>query len=677
MSASKKKKKNKNKVNNSKKNENIVTQNKAQISNNESAENNDQGESKIDSVAENEIKNENKIENKTEIETENKIESKVENEINTEAKEEGKVKTTENTEVNKEPEAPKEENLEENIKDPQEKNQKKKTPANEKIEKKEEKTNNELVKVEEKPDYVKDMLKKKKRKTIIFICVVVIIILFLAFSTVFALFNVNNNNIITGVKIKNTDLTNLSIEDATNRLKEVLEAELLEEVKLKYKDEYEITLAPSQIEFQYDVETAINNAYSIGRTGNILENNYEILLTTFLGKEQEIEYSYNDEFLNAFIDDLSSKIPGVVVEPTYYIEDTNLIINQGTDGISVKKDKLKQMILNSILDRKYEDINTENYNLKIEIPTQETKASEIDIDKIYSEVKKEPQDAYFELDPYQIYPDSDGVDFDLEAAREALKEEKDEYTIPLQITKASKTIDDLGTEAFPYLISSFSTKYDASNKNRSTNLEIAAKKINGKVLMPGEVFSYNKVVGKRTVEEGYKDAKIYADGGVVDGLAGGICQISSTLYNAVLLANLEIVERRNHSYVTSYVAAGRDATVVYGAIDFQFKNSRNYPIKIEASVKNGVAEFKIHGMQEENEYDIKIIPVTTASIPYSTEYVQDPTLMPGQQVVTQSGHAGYKVTTYIEKRLNGELVSKEVLSNDTYSPMKAIINIGP
>lgn len=654
MSASKKKKKSKNKVNNSKKNKNIVTQDKIQTPTQENAKNEIQSEVNIEPKKEYELQND---------ENEIKVESKTENIIENENQEKDEVNNDENNQVFQEVAIT-------------EKKQDKEELANESNEKKE-KSNNELVKVEEKPDYVKDMLKKKKRKKIIFICIVVIIILFLAFSTIFALFNVSNTNIITGIKVKNTDLSNLSIEDATNKLKAVLKAELLEEVKLKYNNEYEITLAPSQIEFNYDVDTAINNAYSIGRAGNILENNYEILLTTFFGKEENIEYSYNDEFLNAFIDDLSSKIPGVVVEPTYYIEDTNLIINQGTDGISVKKEELKQMILESILERKYEEINNDNYNLEIEIPTQETKASQISIDKIYSEVKKEPQDAYFELDPYQIYPDSDGIDFDLEAAREALKEYKDEYTIPLKITKASKTIDDLGTEAFPYLISSFSTKYDASNRNRSTNLEIAAKKINGKVLMPGEVFSYNKVVGKRTVEEGYKDAKIYADGGVVDGLAGGICQISSTLYNAVLLANLEIVERRNHSYVTSYVSAGRDATVVYGAIDFQFRNSRNYPIKIEASVKNGIAEFKIHGMQEENEYDIKIIPVTTASIPYSTQYVQDPTLMPGQQVVTQAGHAGYKVTTYIEKKLGGELVSKEILSNDTYSPMKTIINIGP
>lgn len=651
MSASKKKKKNKNKANKSKKNNNVV-QNTAQENVNNKNEKKPQETNEVENknevlkennekeqeIVKNEIEHENAVKKDNEPEKEESISEK-----NSKLIEEKKEDITQSKEIEK--------------------------PANKLTAEKD----NKLIKVEEKPDYVKDMLKKKKRKTIIFIFIVVIIIVLLTCSTVFALLNVNNTNIITGIKVKNTDLSNLSIEDAKIKLNGILEDELLEEVKLKYNNEYEITLAPSQIDFKYDVDTAINKAYSIGRTGNILENNYEILLTAFLGKEEKIEYSYNEEFLNAFIDDLSSKIPGVVVEPTYYIEDNNLIINQGKDGISVKKEELKEKILNSILDRKYEEINNENYNLEIEIPTQETKTSEINIDKIYSEVKKEPQDAYFELEPYQIYPDSDGIDFDVEAARELLKEYKEEYTIPLKITKATKTIDDLGTEAFPYLISSFSTKYDASNRNRSTNLEIAAKKINGKVLMPGEVFSFNKVVGKRTVEEGYRDAKIYADGGVVDGLAGGICQISSTLYNAVLLANLEIVERRNHSYVTSYVVAGRDATVVYGAIDFQFKNSRSYPIKIEASVKNGVAEFKIHGMQEENEYEIKIIPVTTASIPYSTQYVQDPTLMPGQQVVTQAGHAGYKVTTYIEKRLNGAVVSKEVLSNDTYSPMKAII----
>ena len=195
--------------------------------------------------------------------------------------------------------------------------------------------------------------------------------------------------------------------------------------------------------------------------------------------------------------------------------------------------------------------------------------------------------------------------------------------------------------------------------------------------MPGEEFSYNKVVGKRTVEAGYKDAKIYSNGQVVDGLGGGICQISSTLYNAVLMADLEITERRNHYFKTSYVAAGRDATVVWGSIDFKFKNTRTYPIKFEAKVSNGIAEFKIHGIKEEKEYDIKILPVVTQTIPYGTQEIIDPTMAPGTSKVTQGGSSGCRVTTYIEKRLDGKVVSKEKISSDYYKPLTQTIKRAP
>lgn len=537
-----------------------------------------------------------------------------------------------------------------------------------------------VVNKENKPEYVQQMIKNKKRKMYIFICFVILVILILAFSTLFAIFNLNNSDIIKGITIKEIDISGLSTDDAISKLTEVTNNELVPELYLKYGEDYETSINHEQIEFKYEIQEAVKVAYNKGRSGNIVENNYSLIFTALFGKDVPITYTYNEELLNQFVENVSSEIPGVVIEPSYYIEDGKLIVNKGIDGVQVKKDELKQNILDAIFDRKASDIKDDSYKQEIKIPVEEKKADDIDIDKIYSEIHTKPQDAYFETDPYKIYPDVDGVDLAIlvEEAKNIIKsEEKEEYVFDLKITKAEKTIDDLGKEAFPYLISSFTTKYDASNTNRSTNLKIAAEKINGKVLMPGEEFSYNQVVGKRTVEAGYKDAKIYADGGVVDGLAGGICQISSTLYNAVLLANLEVTERKNHTYTTSYVPAGKDATVVYGVKDFKFKNSRSYPIKIEASVSNGIAEFKIHGISEEKEYEIKILPVTTASIPYTTSYVEDATLAPGQQVVSQSGHAGYKVTTYKEVRYNGELVSKEVISNDTYSPMQTIIKIGP
>ena len=141
--------------------------------------------------------------------------------------------------------------------------------------------------------------------------------------------------------------------------------------------------------------------------------------------------------------------------------------------------------------------------------------------------------------------------------------------------------------------------------------------------MPGETFSYNKVVGARTIAAGYKEAPIYVSGRVENGLGGGICQIASTLYDAAIYANLEIVERSNHQFVPSYIGASRDATVVYGSIDFKFKNNRDYPIKITCSVSGGVANFKIWGLKSDNDYQVEItsrITNKTSSAIYSEAY---------------------------------------------------------
>ena len=151
-----------------------------------------------------------------------------------------------------------------------------------------------------------------------------------------------------------------------------------------------------------------------------------------------------------------------------------------------------------------------------------------------------------------------------------------------------------------------STKYDASNAPRTTNLKLAMNKLNGVVVSPGETFSYNKTLGKRTAEAGYREAGGFAGGRVVQTLAGGICQISSTLYDAVVYANLEIVERHNHMFLAGYVGAGKDATVVYGAYDFKFKNTRKYPIMLKTSIGSGVARIDVFGIKEDVEYEVEI-----------------------------------------------------------------------
>ena len=534
----------------------------------------------------------------------------------------------------------------------------KKENKEEKITKKEEKT----IKTNEKKDH-----KRVKLAVILIPCLIVIL---LVFSVVFALININNDKIFDNIYIMGIDVGGMTIDEANKAVGDVINAKLSEELTLK-KDDYETTLNANQINTIFDIETAVNEAYNIGRKGNIITNNYSILWTMLFDKNINCELKYDEEALNKKLDDISPKLPGAVVQSSYYIEDDKLIIVSGKEGLEIKKDELKNEILNEI-----KDVNN-IYDI-INIPTENVKPQEIDIEKIRDEIYKEPQDAYVSKNPTTVHTDVDGIDFDIsiEEAKKIISEPKEEYTIPLKITKPKKTLADLGEEAFPDKLGTYTTRYDPTNRNRSNNISLSAEKIDGTIILPGETFSYNQTVGERTIEAGYKEAGAYAGGKVVQDVGGGICQTSSTLYNAVLLANLEIVDRSNHRFLTSYVAASRDATVAWGSIDFKFKNSRKYPIKIEASVKNGVCTMSIYGIKEETEYEVVIQSVVNSYIPYTTQYEDDSTLEEGKEVVEQSGYTGCTSESYRILKLNGEVVSKTLLSKDTYSPMTRIIRRG-
>ena len=537
---------------------------------------------------------------------------------------------------------------------------------------KEKKTKKQPEKEQEKKEMDKKENKKvEKKKTMLPIIIGSVLIIFLlVFSVIFSLISINNENILDNVSIMGIDVSNMSKEKAKEAVTEVITSKMQEELTLK-KDDYETSLNANQINAQFDIDSAINEAYNVGRDGNIITNNYGILGTWLFGKKIECNFNFDEESLNKKIDDISSKLPGAVVQNSYYIEDDELIIVKGKPGIAIKKDELKEDILAKVkaVNKKYE-ITT--------IPTEEVEPDAINLEQIRNEIYKEPQDAYVSKNPTTVHTHVNGVDFaiSIEEAQKILEEDKEEYVIPLKITVPEKTLEDLGEEAFPDELGTYTTRYDPTNYNRSNNISISAKKINGTIVMPGETFSYNQVVGERTIAEGYKEAGAYAGGRVVQDVGGGICQTSSTLYNAVLYANLEIVDRSNHQFLTSYVSAGRDATVAWGSIDFQFKNNRTYPIKIEAVAENGVCTMSIFGIKEETEYEVVIQSVVLSYIPYTTKYENDNTLEEGKEVVEQSGYTGCTSEAYKILKLNGEVVSKTLLSKDTYDPMTRIIRRG-
>lgn len=544
-------------------------------------------------------------------------------------------------------------------------NQKEEVEIEEKKEVKEQKFEKAKEKPKKVEKTVKNMSETKKRKWVIPIAIAIIMIIAIFCSTIFAIVNINNEKIISGVSISGIDVSGLSKEEAKEKINNIYEEKKEKEIGIQYQD-YETTLNPTLMEVNYEIEKAVEEAYCLGKGDNIFINNYNILFTLIGKKNVNVNMALNEDVAKQTIEDIGVNLPGVIIDSSYAIEEDELVITKGKAGIAINIEELLRKVKNNL-----QDVNSgEDY---IEIPVEQKEPEPIDIDKIHEEVYTEAKDAYYTKNPFTIYPEVEGIDFDVEAARELLKEEKEEYVIKLTITKPKVTIDQIGSEAFPDRISTFTTRYDVSDTNRTTNLVIACQKINGKVVLAGETFSYNKALGPRTLAAGYRNGKVYEGGEVVDGIGGGICQISSTLYNTVLMANLETVERRNHQFVTSYLPAGRDATVVYGMTDFKFKNTRKYPVKIVASAKNGIATVSIYGIKEENEYTFSFKTKTIASIPFTTKYEEDGTLPAGKEKVRQKGANGLKTETYITKMLNGKVISTTLLSRDTYDAMARIV----
>ena len=469
------------------------------------------------------------------------------------------------------------------------------------------------------------------------ICMLVLIIILCIAFLIFTFVNSQNENIVSGVSIKGVDVSGLSTEEAKETIQNYINENLPENINLVHND-YQTSIPLSALNVNFDIDSAVKQAYETGKSGNIFENSFTALKTWIDPIDIELTATLDEEQLRIALNDISSKLPDTVIESGYYIEGNNLIVTRGSEGNIVNVDQMCTYIKNGIS-------NLTLKNRTLDIATVSKQPSEINIEKIYNEIYKEPVDAYYTQNPFAVYPSENGLDFaiSLDEAKEMLLEENSEYIIPLQILYPSVTTNMIGTEAFPDMLSTYSTRYSTRDRDRTTNLQLAASKINGTVLMPGETFSYNQVVGERTIAAGYKEAPIYVSGEVVDGLGGGICQITSTLYNVVLYANLEIVERSNHQFVPSYVTASRDATVVYGSIDFKFKNNRDYPIKLVCSVSGGIAKFDIYGLRTDNEYGVEISSYVTGSTADST----------------------YSEAYRILKQ-NGQIVSTELLSKDTY-----------
>lgn len=226
------------------------------------------------------------------------------------------------------------------------------------------------------------------------------------------------------------------------------------------------------------------------------------------------------------------------------------------------------------------------------------------------------------------------------------------------------------------LLASYTTRFDATQTARTENVKIAAKAMDMAVIQPGQTLSFNQIVGVRTIEAGYKDAFVIVNGQFVPGLAGGICQVSSTLYNTGLLANLSVAQRSNHDLAITYVPLGQDATVAYPDLDLKFNNNSGGYLLIRTRTTYNTITIELYGKVIPGQ-EVFIANTIESVIPAIEQRLVDETMAHGVSVLKQKGQPGYIVKSARTVKVNGVTVSSEPLKQSRYLPLPTIYAVGP
>jgi len=418
-----------------------------------------------------------------------------------------------------------------------------------------------------------------------------------------AIIFLSGEKIAPNVSIDGFDVGKMTLEEARDHLQNYFGNNLKDSyMTLEYEGKT-WQLNYSEINYNYDYDRALAQAYSIARGGNLFKRYIDSIKVRMNKTDIPLNFSYDSESVKKFLSNIAKEINTEPIDATIRLVSGKFQITDEKPGSSLNEKKAFEMIDSAI---KSKSIAT------IQLP----------VDKI-------------------------------EAA----------------ITRAdlSNITDKLGE---------FSTRFNAANEARSYNIKLATKSVTDVLVKPGEVFSLNKTLGPRLAKYGYRAAKVLINNEYVDGIGGGVCQVSTTLYNAALLANLKIVERRNHSLPSSYIGLGRDATISGDYIDLKFMNNTPYPIYIYGEVTGNQVKFSIYGKNENKGREIKIKTEVLKKIEPKIKIIEDKTLPVGTKIVEKKPIPGYVVRSYRIIVENGKEVLVEPLFTDTYRASDGVTRVG-
>ncbi|MBR4940453.1 MAG: VanW family protein, partial [Clostridia bacterium] len=355
----------------------------------------------------------------------------------------------------------------------------------------------------------------------------------------------------------------------------------------------------------------------------------------------------------------------------YTVDDKVVTVYKADEIISVDVDATCEKIGAAV--------NGDSYG-RLEADVTVDKSGEPNWEEISQRVNIEAKNAEYvyneETKRSELVPEEVGYALDVEQMRAAyLAGSEKVLTFTAEEVIPEITVENITEKLFPDELTYYKTWYNVNDESRTNNLELAASAINGEVVLPGQKFSFNTIVGERTPERGYTKAPIYTSQGMSDDYGGGICQVVSTLYCALLYEDFDIVQRREHGYTVSYVDLGKDATVSYGWIDFVFRNNFENPILVTTETSGGYLYVRIYGIKVD-QIDVYIRHETLETMDPEIKIVKDETLEPEEYRLESKGKKGYVIETYMAVYKNGEYLGERLLHTSTYHPMNGEAKVG-
>ena len=537
--------------------------------------------------------------------------------------------------------------------------------------------------------------KKAKTRKVLWISLACVSVLLVAAIVLGVVMFLNSNKddglILNNVTIAGINVGGMTPEEAAAAIHRATDMTYTVENMVVYLPDTILEFSPKDTGAKLDVTAAVEAAYNYGRTGTKEENkqaqadsltsNHTIALLPYLNLNTDYIRQVLDEYgggFNSIFEESSWELEGNMPELNGDKFDEKaqpqvLILKPGSPGRNVDI----QDIYNDVLDAYSMNV----FEIKTEMTDEELAPEVLDLAQIHDMLHTEAVDASMDMNTFEVTMEVYGYTFDLEGAQKLLSETPygETLEIPMEYIVPEILSKDLEEKLFRDELAAVETPHTNDN-NRNTNLKLACEAVNNYVLMPGDTFDYNKVLGERTEERGYKPAGALSAGTSTTEVGGGICQVSSTLYYATLLSDLEIVTRRSHSLPSSYMPMmGIDATVSWGGPDFRFKNNTSYPIRIEAEVSGGKVKVKLIGTDEKDYYikmESKIVEVLspkTVEETYTAAEAKAKGLKNGE--VKQQPVTGYTVYSYKCKydKETDALISRDYEATSNYVKKDKIV----